>query len=90
MIGDFTTREEIRDVYQKRANIYEFAVYCCYLLGFSIGRYRRLVIDALAPQSGDTIVEIGCGTGMNFPLLQETLPSFAEMDSYWLSLCTTN
>ena len=73
MSGDFTTREEIRDVYQKRARIYEFAVYCCYLLGFPIGLYRRLVIEALAPQPGDTIIEIGCGTGMNFPLLQEKL-----------------
>ena len=70
MPGDFTTREEIRDVYQKRAWIYEFAVYACYLLGFPIGRYRRLAIKALAPRPGDTVVEIGCGTGMNFPLLQ--------------------
>jgi demethylmenaquinone methyltransferase/2-methoxy-6-polyprenyl-1,4-benzoquinol methylase len=73
MCGDFTTRDEIRDVYQKRARIYDFAVYCCYLLGFPIGRYRRLVIEALAPQPGDTIVEIGCGTGMNFPLLEERI-----------------
>jgi demethylmenaquinone methyltransferase/2-methoxy-6-polyprenyl-1,4-benzoquinol methylase len=70
MDGDFTTREEIHDVYQRRAFIYELAVYCCYLLGFPIGRYRRLVIEALAPGRGDTVVEIGCGTGMNFPLLQ--------------------
>lgn len=73
MSGDFTTREQIRDVYQKRARIYDFAVYGCYLLGFPIGRYRRLVIEALAPRPGDTIVEIGCGTGMNFPLLEEKI-----------------
>jgi ubiquinone/menaquinone biosynthesis C-methylase UbiE len=70
MSGNFTTRDEIRDVYQKRASIYELAVYGCYLLGFPIGRYRRLVIDALHSQPGDTVVEIGCGTGMNFPLLE--------------------
>jgi len=70
MRGDFTRREEIRDVYDKRASIYELAVHCCYLLGFPIGRYRRLVIDSLDPQPGDTVVEIGCGTGMNFPLLE--------------------
>ena len=73
MSGDFTSREEIRAVYQKRAKIYAFAVNCCYLLGFPIGRYRRLVIEALAPQPGDTIIEIGCGTGMNFPLLEEKI-----------------
>jgi demethylmenaquinone methyltransferase/2-methoxy-6-polyprenyl-1,4-benzoquinol methylase len=70
MNGDFTTREEILDIYQRRAGIYELAVHGCYLLGFPIGRYRRLAVRALAPQPGDTIVEIGCGTGMNFPLLQ--------------------
>lgn len=70
MSGDFTTREEILDIYQRRAGIYKLAVYGCYLLGFPIGRYRRLAVRALAPQPGDTIVEIGCGTGMNFPLLQ--------------------
>lgn len=70
MSGNFRTREEIHDIYQKRAAIYELAVYGCYLLGFPIGRYRRLAIQALDPAPGHTIVEIGCGTGMNFPLLQ--------------------
>ena len=70
MVRDFTTRREIHDIYEKRASIYEIAVYACYLLGFPIGRYRRLVIKALGPQPGDTVVEIGCGTGMNFPLLE--------------------
>jgi len=49
MSENFTTREEILDVYQKHAWKYEFEVYCCYLLGFPIGRYRRLVIKALDP-----------------------------------------
>lgn len=70
MTGNFRTREEIHAVYQKRAATYELAVYGCYLLGFPIGRYRRLAIQALDPRPGNTIVEIGCGTGMNFPLLQ--------------------
>lgn len=69
--SSFLTRDEIREVYEKRASVYELAVYLYYLLGFPIGRYRRLVVEALAPRPGDTIVEIGCGTGMNFPLLQE-------------------
>ena len=56
MKGDFTTREEIYDVYQKRASIYELAVHGCYLLGFPIGRYRRLAVEALAPRPGDTVV----------------------------------
>ncbi len=49
----FLTREEARDVYQKRAGIYELAVYLYSLLGFHIGRYRQLVVEALTPQSGN-------------------------------------
>ena len=55
MSGDFTTREEILDIYQRRAGIYELAVYGCYLLGFPISRYRQLAVRALAPQPSDTI-----------------------------------
>jgi demethylmenaquinone methyltransferase/2-methoxy-6-polyprenyl-1,4-benzoquinol methylase len=79
MSGNFTTREEVRDVYERRASIYDLAVYGCYLLGFPIGRYRRLVIKSLAPAPGDTVVEIGCGTGMNFPLLQAEIGSSGKI-----------
>lgn len=37
---NFITREEVYDVYQKQAEIYERTVHLCYLLGFPIGRYR--------------------------------------------------
>src|SRR4029077_12695832 len=35
--------------------------------------YRRRAIAALDMQPGATIVEIGCGTGLNFRLLQESI-----------------
>jgi ubiquinone/menaquinone biosynthesis C-methylase UbiE len=31
--------------------------------------WRRLSVEALALGPGDTVVEIGCGTGLNFALL---------------------
>ena len=68
---DFLTREEVRSAYQKTAKIYDLAVWLYYLVGIRIGRYRRLVVEALELRCGDTIVEIGCGTGLNFPLLEE-------------------
>ncbi|GAC1372032.1 MAG: class I SAM-dependent methyltransferase [Pseudarthrobacter sp.] len=34
---------------------------------------RVLGIDALAPESGQQVLDIGCGTGLNFPLLQARL-----------------
>ncbi|WP_089877386.1 class I SAM-dependent methyltransferase [Halogeometricum limi] len=35
------------------------------------GSLRASVADALAPEPGDTVVEMGCGTGANFPYLRE-------------------
>lgn len=34
---------------------------------------RALGIDALAPTAGQQVLDIGCGTGLNFPLLQERI-----------------
>ena len=36
-----------------------------------IGSLRRAAIDRLSPQPGDTVVEMGCGTGANLPLLRD-------------------
>lgn len=68
---DFLTRNQVRDVYQKHAGVYDLAVYLYYLIGMRIGHWRRLVMEALKLRPGDTIVEIGCGTGLNFPLLEK-------------------
>ena len=65
------TKREITDVYRKRAKNYNFTVQLYHLLGFQIGSYREHAIESLQLKAGDTVVDIGCGTGANFPLLQE-------------------
>jgi demethylmenaquinone methyltransferase/2-methoxy-6-polyprenyl-1,4-benzoquinol methylase len=40
-----------------------------------IGLWRRKAIEALALRPGDTVVEIGCGTGLNFALLEKAVGS---------------
>jgi demethylmenaquinone methyltransferase/2-methoxy-6-polyprenyl-1,4-benzoquinol methylase len=68
---DFLTREEVRDLYDKRAGIYDLALWLYYLAGIRMGHWRRLAVQALKLQPGDTVVEIGCGTGLNFALIEE-------------------
>ncbi len=66
----FTVRGEVRDVYRKRARLYDITANLYYLLGFREQAFRWLAVNALDLAPGDTVVEIGCGTGLNFALLQ--------------------
>ena len=70
---DFLTRDEVRNAYEKWAKVYDLAVHFYYLVGMRVGHWRRLAVDALALRPGDTVVEIGCGTGLNFALLEQTV-----------------
>lgn len=62
--------ETIARLYQKRSKWYDLSANTYYLLGIREYAYRRMAIGELALQLGDTVVEIGCGTGLNFDLLQ--------------------
>lgn len=40
---------------------------------FPIERYRREAVEAMAVGQGDSVLEVGCGTGLNFPYIQEQI-----------------
>lgn len=61
---------EIRELYQKRAKRYDLSANLYYLAGFRENAYRKKAVALLGLQKGDTVVEIGCGTGLNFRYLQ--------------------
>jgi len=67
------TKNEIRSLYNKRAERYDLTANLYYLVGFREYAYRRKAIRALGLSKGDTVVEISCGTGLNFPLLQDAV-----------------
>jgi len=43
--------------------------------GFNISGWRNQAVASLGLRSGDTVVDVGCGTGLNFPLLQDAIGS---------------
>ncbi|HSR40975.1 MAG TPA: methyltransferase domain-containing protein [Longimicrobiales bacterium] len=61
------------DLYRRRAPRYDLTAQLYYLLGFREWAYRTQAVEALRLRPGATVVEIGCGTGLNFTLLQEAV-----------------
>lgn len=63
-------KRELTDLYTKRAPSYDWSAQLYYLIGFREWAYRKKAVRALRLQPGETVVEIGCGTGLNFRLLR--------------------
>jgi demethylmenaquinone methyltransferase/2-methoxy-6-polyprenyl-1,4-benzoquinol methylase len=62
--------------YRKRASHYDAVVHAFNLFrsfGFDLDGWRREAIQTLNVGRGDMVVDIGCGTGLNFALLQEAI-----------------
>jgi ubiquinone/menaquinone biosynthesis C-methylase UbiE len=70
--------EEVIDAYRQRAPSYDLAVRMFDLFagfGFNISEWRRRAVSELGLKAGDTVVDIGCGTGLNIPLLRRAVGS---------------
>ena len=64
-------KKSLVELYQKRAKHYDISANLYYLLGIREFAYRKLAVEALKLDRGDTVVELGCGTGLNFSLLRD-------------------
>jgi ubiquinone/menaquinone biosynthesis C-methylase UbiE len=58
-------------LHRKRAKWYDRDTLFLYLAGFRHWAYRKRAIQSLALNHGDTVVDLACGTGLNFFLLQQ-------------------
>ncbi|MCK4900083.1 MAG: methyltransferase domain-containing protein [Anaerolineales bacterium] len=67
------SKGETRELYRRRAKRYDLSVQIYRLLGFDVERYRQDTITALALCPGDVVVELGCGTGLNFAYVQQEI-----------------
>lgn len=68
---DDSHNEQIIRIYQKRATNYDITANLYYLFGYREWAYRRMAVEALKLKPGDTVLDLACGTGINFPLYQQ-------------------
>jgi ubiquinone/menaquinone biosynthesis C-methylase UbiE len=65
------TQEHLIETYRKSARHYDIT---SRLLPFGPQRaHRRRAVRALRLRPGDSVVEIGCGTGLNFPSIEQKI-----------------
>jgi demethylmenaquinone methyltransferase/2-methoxy-6-polyprenyl-1,4-benzoquinol methylase len=56
-------------IYRKKAGNYDITTKLYYLLGVRFQAYRKEAVKSLELEPGDTVVDLGCGTGLNFSSL---------------------
>jgi demethylmenaquinone methyltransferase/2-methoxy-6-polyprenyl-1,4-benzoquinol methylase len=67
------TRERLIDTYRKKAKHYDTTSRLYPAPGYPQQAQRRRAVNALGLSPGDSVVDIACGTGLNFPLIEEAI-----------------
>lgn len=68
-------RGKVKHLYDEGAKSYDFATFLFRMAGLRMQTYRSEVIDSLELKPGNTVLELGCGTGLNFPMILEKIGS---------------
>lgn len=72
-------RKKVKELYQKGANQYDFATILFRAAGLQMKKYRIEIIQSLDLKPGDTVVELGCGTGLNFDLVMSKIGTAGKL-----------
>ncbi len=65
--------KQIEQVYDKHASHYDPALKLYRLIGLNAEAYRVRAVELLQLSPGDCVVDLGCGTGLSFPLLVDKI-----------------
>jgi ubiquinone/menaquinone biosynthesis C-methylase UbiE len=67
------TREHLIETYRRKAKHYDVTCRLYPAPGYPQRAQRLRAAHALALRPGDSVIDIACGTGLNFPLLEEAI-----------------
>src|SRR3954447_18595798 len=66
-------REHLIETYRKKAKHYDITSRLYPAPGCPQRRHRRRAVQALGLRPGDSVSDIACGAGLNFPLVEEAI-----------------
>src|ERR1700741_4725388 len=66
-------RDRLIETYRKKAKHYDITSLLYPMPGYPHRAQRRRAVQALGLRAGDSVVDIACGTGLNFPLIEEAI-----------------
>ncbi len=67
------TQERLIETYRKKAKHYDITSRLYPAPGYPQRAQRLRAVQALGLRAGDSVVDIACGTGLNFPLIEEVI-----------------
>jgi ubiquinone/menaquinone biosynthesis C-methylase UbiE len=67
------TREHLIETYRKKAKHYDITSRLAPVPGYPQRAYRVRAVQALGLRPGDSVVDIACGTGLNFSLIEQAI-----------------
>jgi ubiquinone/menaquinone biosynthesis C-methylase UbiE len=67
------TRERLIETYRKKAKHYDVTSRLYPVPGYPHRAQRLRAVQSLGLRAGDTVIDIACGTGLNFPLIEELI-----------------
>jgi ubiquinone/menaquinone biosynthesis C-methylase UbiE len=68
-----STQERLIEIYRRKAKHYNLTYRLYPVPGYPLRAQRMRAVQALGLRPGDSVVDIACGTGLNFSLIEEAI-----------------
>jgi ubiquinone/menaquinone biosynthesis C-methylase UbiE len=67
------THERLIEIYRKKAKHYDLTSRFAPVPGYPVRAQRLRAVQALGLRPGQSVVDVACGTGLNFPLIERLI-----------------